>query len=146
MRQLLQRVWHLLRQRRVETELADEMEFHREMKQQELEQRGVDPIEAGFAARRSLGNATLAKEDARAVWIWPWLDGLRQDATYAFRQMRREPGVTLVILIVLALGIGATTTMFSAVESVLIKPLPFPNPDRLVNVREVDTRTGSDLG
>jgi putative ABC transport system permease protein len=146
LRPLLRRILYLLRRHRLDMELAEEMALHRAMKEQELETQGLQPGEARLAANRSLGNTTLAREDARAIWTWRSLDVFRQDLTYAIRQMRREAGVTLVILAVLALGIGATTTTFSAVESVLIKPLPFRDPERLVNIREIDTRTGLDRG
>jgi hypothetical protein len=80
------------------------------------------------------GNIALAKEDTRAVWTRLWLERLRQDIRFAVRMLRRNPGFSAVTLIVLAMGIGATTAMFSIVNSVLFRPLPFREPDRLVSL------------
>ena len=73
MRTFLRRVWYAIRCRRLEAELAGELEFHRLMKQQELEARGLDPDSAALEARRAIGNVLLAREHVRDVWIWPWL-------------------------------------------------------------------------
>jgi putative ABC transport system permease protein len=128
----LRRLWHLLRQRRFDAELKEEMEFHRAMKQLELEHAGVPPDDARRESRRALGNATLAREDARAVWIWRWLDDLARDIVYAARTLRRSVGFTATATATLALAIAATTTMFSVVDAVLLRPLPFRSPQQLV--------------
>src|SRR6476660_4075110 len=111
MRELLRRVWYVIRQRRFERDLAEEIEFHRAMAQRDLEQRGVDAATADGAARRLLGNTTLAREDSRGVWIWPWLESIGQDAAYAMRNRRRQPGFTTVVIAVLATVIGLHTTL-----------------------------------
>jgi hypothetical protein len=80
MRELVRRIWYLIRQRRLDAELAEEMEFHRAM-----------------SGGRDFGNATLAREDSRAVWIWPWLESVWQDGAYALRNLRREPGFAAVV-------------------------------------------------
>src|SRR5713226_5615642 len=85
MRQLIRRLLYLVRQRALEADLAEEMHFHREMKQRELERDGMSQAEAALAARREIGNVTLAREDARAVWIWPWLESVWQDPRHADR-------------------------------------------------------------
>jgi predicted permease len=125
MRQLLRRVWYVIRQRRRQADLAEEMEFHHEMMQRELRERGVDSSEARLGARRALGSAALAADQSRDVWIWPWLDGVRQDVTYALRQMRRQPGFTTVAVTILALGIGINATVFTVTNAALFKGFPF---------------------
>src|SRR5262249_60260056 len=92
----------------------------------------MSPDEARQAAQRKFGSVTLAKENARVMWLHPWTDALRQDLVYALRQMRRELGLTCVIVAVLAFGIGATTAIFSFIDPVLLRPVPYPEPDRVV--------------
>src|SRR5947209_18663327 len=113
MRSLIRRVLYFIRQREVEADLAEEMHFHREMKQRELERDGMSSADAASAARREVGNVTLAREDARAVWIWPWLESVWQDAAYAFRALRHAPGFAVVSLAVLATAIGLNTCLFT---------------------------------
>jgi putative ABC transport system permease protein len=79
-----------------------------------------------------LGNLTLAAEDARAVWGWTWLTSLVADIRYGFRTLLREPGFLAAAVLTLALGVGANTTIFSVINATILKPLPFPDSDRLV--------------
>jgi hypothetical protein len=102
------------------------------MKQQELEDRGVDPREAAFAAGRALGSAALAQDQSRDVWIWPWLDSVWQDTWYALRNLWRQRGVAAVAVVTLTLGIGANTAIFSVVNTVLLKPFAYTDPERIV--------------
>ena len=115
MRDLLRRVWYLIRQRQFERDLAEEIEFHRAMAQRDLEQRGMGTATADRASRRLLGNTTLAREDSRGVWIWPWLESIWQDAAYAMRNLRRQPGFTAVVIAVLATVIGLHTTLVTVI-------------------------------
>lgn len=91
MQRLLRRFWYAIRQRRCEAELAEELEFHRAMKQRELESRGMTASEARSAAARAIGNTALAREDARSVWISPWLQHTAQDVRYARRTLLKNP-------------------------------------------------------
>jgi len=124
MRELLRRVWYVIRQRQFERDLAEEIEFHRAMAQRDLEQHGVGTVTADSMARRMLGNTTLAREDSRGVWIWPWLESIWQDAAYAMRNLRRQPGFTAVVVLVLATVIGLHTTLVSIVAGVVLRPWP----------------------
>ena len=96
MRDLLRRVWYVIRQRQFERDLAEEIEFHRAKAREELERNGVPRANAEDAARRAIGNTTLAREDSRGVWIWPWLESIWQDAAYAIRAFWRQPGCCAV--------------------------------------------------
>src|SRR5437879_1274266 len=116
MRKLLRRVWYLLRRRQLEHDLAEEIEFHRALKQQELEQAGLEPREAAFASRRALGSVALAENRSRDVWLPHWLQGLGQDFRLAVRTLAATRLVTTVAVLSLALGIGANTTIFSLVN------------------------------
>jgi predicted permease len=132
MLKLWRRFQYLIRQRRTETELAEEMEFHRAVEQQWLESNGVDRDDAAFASRRVLGNVALAREDARDVWIMPWLQSVCQDGDYAVRIVRRSPAFAVAMILVMGVGIGATTGVFSLLDGLVLRSLPVREPDRLV--------------
>jgi macrolide transport system ATP-binding/permease protein len=131
---LLRRIGYWLRHGRHEAGLAEEMEFHRSMTQRDLEQQGLTPKDAAHAVRRQLGNVTLMREESRAVWIWPWLESVWQDATYAVRNLRRKPGFTLVAVLALASAIGVNTSLFTVFNAVALRPWPVKDPGRVVNV------------
>jgi putative ABC transport system permease protein len=126
----LRRLLYLFRHRRNEAEFAEELETHRLMAQQRALDRGV--IDAAAASRRAMGNVTLAREDARAQWIAPWLDSVWQDGMYALRMFRRAPVFTSAFVLVMALGVGATTAVFALVDGLVLRDLPVSRPDRLV--------------
>jgi putative ABC transport system permease protein len=132
MRVLLRRLRYLCGQRQADTDLAAELEFHREMKQRELEAGGLAATEARFAARRALGSVALARDQSRDVWIRPWLDSVWQDTWYALGNLWRQRGVAAVAVVTLTLGIGANTAIFSVVNTVLLKPFVYTDPERLV--------------
>jgi len=93
---------------------------------------GMSEADARAAAIRKFGNVTRVKEDVRGVWIPLWVDQLRQDARDAARQVRRNPALSLAIIVTLALGIGLTTAIYSVVNAVLLRPLAYQHPDRMV--------------
>ena len=132
MKTFLRRIRYLLHQRRIEAEIAEEIETHRLMAEARERRAGNGAGDAAGASRRVMGNITLAREEARAAWIAPWIDGVWQDVVYALRAFRRAPAFTGALIAVLGLGIGATTTVFTLVDGLILKPLPVASPDRLV--------------
>ncbi len=103
---IFRRLQYLFKNRRMEQDLAEEMDFHRALVQKDLEASGLTPHEAALAGRRAMGAATQMREASRAVWIWPWLESIAQDTAYALRSLRRQPGFALVAIVVLACSIG----------------------------------------
>jgi macrolide transport system ATP-binding/permease protein len=117
-------------------DLERELESDLELEEEEQRARGLPAEEAHYAARRALGNTTLIREQTHEAWGVALLERLLQDARYALRQLWRSPGFSLVAMMTLALGIGATTAMFTLVYDVMLRPLPFPEPGRLVTIEE----------
>src|SRR5687767_11531723 len=109
------RIWYLLNRRRFERELEREMAAHR----------------AAMAEPHRFGNTLRLRERAADEWGWRWLDELSLDLRYGARQLARAPGFAATAILTLTLGIGATTAIFSVVNSLLLKPLPVRDPDRL---------------
>lgn len=126
----------LLHRRKVEQELDDEIRYHIERQVELNLATGMREDEAYRAARRAFGNVETRKEYCRDHWAVSSLDRLRRDLRHAFRTLGREPSFTAGVLLLIALGVGANVAVFSIVDGVLLKPLPYSEPDRLMIVRE----------
>jgi predicted permease len=133
MGELLRRIRYLFHRRQFDAELKGDMEFHREM--------------AARAGRKNFGNALRIEEQAREAWGWTWLDDLMQDSRFALRIFAKSPGFAAIVVLTMALGIGATTAIFSIVDATLIHPLPYPHAEQLVRLEDDLPGVGaSDVG
>jgi len=126
------RAW--VRHRRVQADLDAEMEFHRAAHQAALEGEGLTPRDAAIESRRAMGNITLAREDARGVWLSPWIESVGQDVAYAVRTLWRQPGFALLAIGALTAGIGLTVSLFTVYTALALKPWAVREPDRVVRV------------
>jgi len=128
-------IQRLFSRRRIEADLSEEIRSHLDERIEELVSRaGVPREDAVHQARREFGNVTLIEEQAREVWRWRWIEDLFWDVRFSLRQLRRSPTFAVAGALTLALGIGANTAVFSVVNAVMLRPLPFPAPDALVSV------------
>ena len=121
----------LVSRRRQYRDLSDEMAEHIQEKVEELMADGLSRADAVNAARREFGNVTLLEERGREVWQWATVEAVLRDLKYAFRQLRRNPGFTITTLLTLGVAIGANTAVFSMLNALLLRPLPYPQPDHL---------------
>ena len=137
--------WHRLKSRlssifkrqAAENDLQRELRSHIELEAEEQQEYGLPADEAHYAARRAFGNATLIAEDVRESWSLAWLGHFFRDLRYGFRSLRRTPGFSTVAVLTLALGIGANTAIFSAIDALMLRPLPFSSPDQLVRIYSI---------
>jgi putative ABC transport system permease protein len=122
-------------------ELEEEMRLHRELRAEQFRAGGMDPLEADSAARHRFGNAAEFADRSRDAWGWQFTESLLTDIRYAMRRLRLRPGFSFGVVGILALGIGATTAMFSAIDAALLRPLPFAEPAALVTLEHVNIPT-----
>ena len=125
----------IFRRRQLHDELAEELREHVEEKTEQLMRlENLSRAEARQAALRAFGNPALVETRSREVWQWPRLESVLADLKLALRRLIKSPGFATTVLLTLAIGIGANTAVFSVVNSVLLKPLPYPESDRLVSL------------
>ena len=139
--------WRQTRKR--DADLERELRCDLELEEEEQREGGISAEEAHYAARRAFGNPTLIHEQTRAVWSWNWLESLARDLRISLRTLLRTPGFAVVAILIMALGIGSNVALFTVVRGVLLKPLPFYDPDRLVMLYEAglhqDDTAGSNV-
>lgn len=141
------RLSSLFRRSRYERELASELEFHIDMLTEQYVRAGMAAAEARRAALRNFGPLERVKDDVRDTWLSRLWETLVQDVRYGFRNLRRSPGFAFVVVFTMALGIGANTAIFSVVNGVLLRPLPFKDGEQLVVLRQQQPAAGvEDMG
>ena len=135
---LLRRFLNVFRPARLDRELNEELEFHREMRLRRSRERGLSAAEAEDETRRRMGNLLLAKEEMRDARMVQWLASSLQDLRHGLVLLRRDPGVSALIVLVLALGIGGNAAVFTLLKAAFLDPLPYRDAGRLVTVIEND--------
>jgi putative ABC transport system permease protein len=137
----LRRLANTFRSGRLHHDIERELSFHVAERADQLRAEGVSAEEAARRARIQFGNPIVQRERTRDVDISGWVDAMMRNVRYAVRSLTRTPGFTVTVVLTLALGIGANTAVFSAIDAVLLRPLPFPNSERLVRVLQKNSRT-----
>jgi hypothetical protein len=132
--ELARRLNMLLHRRRFDAELEEEMRLHLELRLLEQLEHGMPAEDAQAAARRGFGNTTYLREESYIVWCWTWLENLAQDIRFGARALLREPGVSALCVLILALGIGFSTALYSVWKSALVFPFEFESSGRWVAV------------
>jgi putative ABC transport system permease protein len=130
----------LLRRDRAGEQLQDELQFQLDQQIAENLAAGNSAEEARRAALRTFGNPATLRDQPRNTWSWQWLEMLLRDLRFGVRALARNPGFSILAILVMGLGTGANIALFTVVHSVLLKPLPFKDQDRLVRLYEADAR------
>jgi predicted permease len=131
---MLNSIAQLFRRRQRYNDLSVSIQEHIAERADELIAEGMPRAQAEQAARREFGNVALIEQKSREAWQWPALESILADLKFVLRRLRKSPGFTATVLLTLAIGIGANTAVFSVLNSVILKPLPYPDPDRLVSL------------
>lgn len=137
---LLRRLWYLVTSRQQADDLADEIEFHRQMKADALRRDGMAEADVASSTRRALGNELLARERARDVWIPVWLQDISQDLRFGARMLRKDRRFTIAAVVALGLGIGVNNSVFTIMNAALFRPLPFEESARIVAAIQTDAQ------
>jgi macrolide transport system ATP-binding/permease protein len=115
-------------------ELERELEADLQLEEEEQRERGAPPAEAHHAALRAFGNPALIRDQTHAVWSWVWIESAARDVQYALRRLRKSPGFSVIVILTLALGLGANTAIFSLIRNILLRSLPVADPGRLYRI------------
>lgn len=145
LRKILFHLRALFQRKSMETLLNEELQGHLRMAAQERMEQGESAERARAAALREFGNVGLVEEVTRGMWGWGWFETLLQDLRYGLRMLGKNPGFTAVAVLTLALGIGANTAVFSLINTILLRPLPYRTPSELAVVSETVPQMGGDL-
>src|SRR5260370_18565275 len=131
LRELARRIRRLVKRRQFVSDLEEEMGVQLELRQQDQLESGKTADDAQAAARRRFGNVTSLKERSNMAWGWEWFEHLTQDVRFGLRILSKNLGVTFVIVLTLALGVGANTAIFGLVNGILLQRLPLPSPEQV---------------
>ena len=140
------RLWLFIHRDRARRELEDEMQLHRDLRARELERASVPSADAAVIAKRRFGHEPTHVAESQSSWGFHHSDEVTADVRYAIRRMRTRPWYAAAVMLMMGLGIGATTAMFSAIDSVMLRALPLGEPNRLVMLPSVEVPFASGPG